>query len=231
MIDWHSHILPDMDDGSSDTEESISMLNALKAQGIECVVATPHFLANDESIDEFLQRRETSFRTLCEAIDGDMPKVLCGAEVKYYAGIGKMEGIERLCIEGGRFLLVEMPMSRWNEYTIKDLCQLSHTRGLNVIVAHVERCLPYQSKDILDRLAENGIYVQINASLFKGFFAKKKALGLIRSGRAQFIGSDCHNMTTRTPQIGFAYDLIRKKFGDEFISQMRDFGYGKLKIN
>ena len=45
MIDWHSHILPEMDDGSRDTDESIAMLEALKHQGVDTVIATPHFHA------------------------------------------------------------------------------------------------------------------------------------------------------------------------------------------
>ena len=64
MIDWHSHILPAMDDGSRDAEESRLMPELLKAQGIQTVVATPHFYANEESVETFLQRRHDSYERL-----------------------------------------------------------------------------------------------------------------------------------------------------------------------
>ena len=86
MIDWHSHILPAMDDGSRCVEESIEMLDLLAEQGVSCVIATPHFLANEESVDRFLQRRRASYDALMQAVSENHPTVLCGAEVKYYAG-------------------------------------------------------------------------------------------------------------------------------------------------
>ena len=52
MIDFHTHILPLMDDGSKSIEESIKMLKMLSAQGVKRIVATPHFYANDESVDK-----------------------------------------------------------------------------------------------------------------------------------------------------------------------------------
>ena len=55
MIDWHSHILPKLDDGSEDLKQSLDMLAMLAEQGVQRVVATPHFRANKESVDAFLQ--------------------------------------------------------------------------------------------------------------------------------------------------------------------------------
>ena len=61
MIDFHSHILPCLDDGSKSVDESIKMLKTLASQGVKKVVATPHFYANDESIEQFLNRRDEAF--------------------------------------------------------------------------------------------------------------------------------------------------------------------------
>ena len=58
MIDWHSHILPELDDGSRSVAESIYLINMQKAQGVGTVIATPHFYADDESVESFLERRE-----------------------------------------------------------------------------------------------------------------------------------------------------------------------------
>lgn len=229
MIDWHSHILPALDDGSKSVDESQRMLTALKEQGIACVIATPHFHANRESVDKFLQRRQESYERLMQIDQGSLPQVLCGAEVRYYPGIAKMEGLERLAIDGGGILLLEMPMDKWTEYTVRELCELASTRGLTVVLAHIERYLNLQSGGVVERLCANGLLMQSNASFFNDFITRHKAFRLLMSGNIHFIGSDCHNMKERAPQIGRAYELIEKKLGSEYVSQMREYGYKMLK--
>ena len=64
MIDFHTHILPRMDDGSRSVEESLEMLDSMRQQGVKTVFATPHFYANDESVDSFLERREASLKAM-----------------------------------------------------------------------------------------------------------------------------------------------------------------------
>ena len=61
LFDTHTHILPEMDDGSSSVKESIAMLNCLKEQGVSAVALTPHFYPGRESPEEFLRRRQLSF--------------------------------------------------------------------------------------------------------------------------------------------------------------------------
>ena len=229
MIDWHSHVLPALDDGSKSVDESQRMLTALKEQGIACVIATPHFHANRESVDTFLQRRQESYERLMQIDQGSLPQVFCGAEVRYYPGIAKMEGLERLAIDGGGILLLEMPMDKWTEYTVRELCELASTRGLTVVLAHIERYLNLQSGGVVERLCANGLLMQSNASFFNDFITRHKAFRLLMSGNIHFIGSDCHNMKERAPQIGRAYELIKKKLGSEYVSQMREYSYKMLK--
>jgi protein-tyrosine phosphatase len=214
MIDWHSHLLPEMDDGSRSVEESISMLDSLKAQGVSCVIATPHFLANEESVEDFLKRRDRSYKLLAQNMQSDHPRVLCGAEVKYYPGISKMKDLDRLAIEGTRILLLEMPMKRWTEYTFKELTALSATRRLTVVMAHIERYLAFHGTDMIERLCDNGLLMQVNASFFERFGSRRKALKLLQSGMIHFIGSDCHNLTTRAPRLEPAFELIGRKAGE-----------------
>ena len=71
MIDWHSHVLPQLDDGSRSLEESVAMLEALKCQGVDTVIATPHFYANEESVEAFLERRKKSHDLLSSEIKSD----------------------------------------------------------------------------------------------------------------------------------------------------------------
>lgn len=231
VIDWHSHVLPGVDDGSQNVEESIALLKALASQGVHTVVATPHFYADLESVEAFLHRRSESFQSLTESIGSAEPKILLGAEVRYYPGIRHMEGLERLRIEGSKLLLLEMPHSKWTESTIRELEELSGSRDIIPILAHIERYRSFQLKETWSRLYENGILMQVNAAFFTDFFTKNTALRLLGDGKIHLIGSDCHNMTNRPPLLDRAFQCIAKKFGNDFICQMNEFGSSILVQN
>ena len=228
MIDWHSHILPHMDDGSRDVAESVSLLKMLKEQGVDTVVATPHFYANDDTVESFLSRRAASYAELEKELSWDAPKILLGAEVKYYPGISRMEGLKQLKLEGSQLLLLEMPMSRWTDYTVREVMQLAALGSFTVVLAHIERYLALQSRGVWEKLYREGVLMQVNASFFTEFFTRRNALDKLMRGEIHFVGSDCHNLTTRPPKMGKAFEIIRKKLGDDFICQMN--GYGKTVL-
>lgn len=228
MIDWHSHILPGMDDGSRDVAESISLIEMQAAQGVSTVIATPHFYANDESVESFLDRRKEAFETLNKELPEGSPEILLGAEVRYYQGISRMPGLKDLRIQGSKLLLLEMPMTRWTEYMIRELIELSGMSGIRVVLAHIERYLSLQKQDVWARAYENGILMQVNASFFLSLTSRRKAISLLQEGDIHFVGSDCHNLTSRPPQIGKAFEYLQKKLGDEYIDQMNEYGYSML---
>ncbi len=223
MIDFHSHILPKMDDGSRSYAESMAMLKELSNQGIETVIATPHFYANDESVAAFLERRDASFERIREVVQSDISEIKLGAEVRYYEGISRLESIEDLCIEGTNLLLLEMPFSRWTEYTINELTDICCSGKVILVLAHIDRYLKLQKWKVFDVLLRNGALMQINAGFINSVFTKRKAIGLLKSGAVHFIGSDCHNMANRAPDIGRAYGVISKKLGSDFLSEFVGF--------
>lgn len=225
MIDWHNHILPEMDDGSHSTAESIAMMRAQAAQGVTTVIATPHFYANDESVESFLNRRSLTATILREQLDETMPSIRLGAEVRYYPGISRMTNLSALCIEGSKLLLLEMPFIRWTESMIRELIELSGRDGIRLILAHIERYLSLQDKAVWSRLLDNGILMQTNASFFSAFTTKRRALSLLNQGYIHLLGSDCHNMTSRPPQIGKALDVIQKRFGADYICQINEYAH------
>ena len=75
MIDLHSHILPEMDDGSKDAEMSHKMLDEMAAQGVKTVAATPHFYATRDLPEAFLERRAKAVERLGE-LRPDAPRVI-----------------------------------------------------------------------------------------------------------------------------------------------------------
>ncbi|MBP3918779.1 MAG: capsular polysaccharide biosynthesis protein [Clostridia bacterium] len=230
MIDWHSHILPGMDDGSRNVTESVALLNMQAAQGIRVAIATPHFYADNESVETFLDRRRSAYEALQSAWNDLRVKILLGAEVRYYPGISRMEKeeLKHLRIEGSRVLLLEMPFQRWTDYMIRELIALSSISTLQIVLAHIERYLDQQEHGTWERLEECGILKQVNASFFISLASRRKALALLKKGSVQFVGSDCHNLTARPPRIGEAFAVIQKKLGNEFVSQMQEYGYSVL---
>lgn len=231
MIDWHNHILPEMDDGSRSIAESISMLDIQTSQGVHTVVATPHFYANDESVNAFLERRNKAHEELLSKSATPSLKIILGAEVRYYQGISRLDELKLLRIEGSKLLLLEMPQSAWTEYMIRELLELSGKSSIKIVLAHVERYLTLQNRNVFERLKDNGVLMQANSSFFTSFVTKRRALSLLDEGSIHFVGSDCHNLTSRAPNLGKAFEVIEKKFGNDFIEQMNGCGYSMLSTN
>lgn len=229
MIDFHSHILPKMDDGSKSVEESIEMLSMLNHQGVDRVIATSHFYPNHEPLERFLERRQVSFEKLNEALTDNCPQISLGAEVRFYDGISRLKGLEELRICGNKLLLLEMPFSKWTDYTVKELVELSCSSEYVIVLAHIERYMSFQKAGLFESLRENGILMQVNASLFKGYFSKKSAFKLFDKGLIHFIGSDCHNLSDRPPNIEIAYNAIEKKLGREFRMNFEHFSKSLFK--
>ena len=228
MIDWHSHILPKMDDGSRSVSESISLLAMQAEQGVRTVIATPHFYANDETVESFLKRRKESFACLQEVLPEKMPKIVLGAEVRYYRGISRLSELKALRVEGSKILLLEMPETKWSEDVVRELIEMSSMSKVRLVLAHIERYYDLQAPAVWNRLYESGIMMQVNASFFDSFSTKRKALSWVKKGRIHFIGSDCHNLTTRKPMIGKAFATIEKKLGNEYLMALNEYGYSKL---
>lgn len=228
MIDWHTHILPGMDDGSRTVAESVSMVETQAAQGVRVVIATPHFYANDETVDSFLNRRKRAAEQLRAALPEASPEIRLGAEVRYYQGISRLSDLKKLRIEGSKLLLLEMPVAEWTEYVIRELIELSGKSSIRVVLAHVERYLNLQKPAVWERLYGSGIRAQVNASFFTSLVSGHKALSLLKNGNIHFVGSDCHNMISRPPQIGKAFERIQKKFGADYLRQMNEYGYAVL---
>lgn len=232
FIDFHTHVLPGIDDGSASLEESIELLRMEREQGIDHVVATPHFYAQHDSPERFLERRERAKEKLLEEMEKhpDMPKLSIGAEVYFFRGISDSELLPKLTIDNKRFILIEMPMSEWTDSMYSEIEAIYTQRGITPIMAHMDRYIaPFHTHKIPEKLAELPVLVQANASFFlKGGLTSRLAFRLLKEDKIQLIGSDCHNLTTRAPRIGDAFDAIRKKLGEETAFRICECGESVL---
>ena len=211
MTDMHCHILPGMDDGSRSAAESLSMLEASAAQGVERLVATTHFFAGENSPEVFLSRREHAYERLKAVWRPGLPEIALGAEVCWFAGAGQCDGLERLRIAGTRLLLLEMPFTRWTERMLREVWEIQERPGMTVLLAHVERYLGGQPPAVWEALLDWGVLNQCNADFFLRWRTRRKALQMLREGRIHFLGSDSHNMDTRPPRLGKALEILGER--------------------
>lgn len=208
MIDLHAHFLPGIDDGSKSRKESAQMLQTAFSQGVDVMVATPHFYPDREIPHAFLRKRQQ----VLECIPYDpatMPEILLGAEVAYFDGLSRCEELRQLCVGNSSLLLLEMPFAPWTERVLDDVCALKKNLEITPILAHIERYFSYlPNSSVLDRLQGEGIYFQSNAEFFLGFFRGRRAMKMLRNGQIHFLGSDCHGTERRAPNLGSAVNKI-----------------------
>ncbi|MGM9609054.1 MAG: CpsB/CapC family capsule biosynthesis tyrosine phosphatase [Eubacteriales bacterium] len=201
LCDFHTHLLPEMDDGSRSCDESREMLRIMREQGVKRVVLTPHYYAWREYPADFIERRTRAVQKLKTVLTPNDPILHIGAEVAYFPGIGNSEEIEKLCIAGTDCLLLEMPFDRWSEEQYEDVEALIR-RGLTVVIAHIERYSEGKKRKNRNRLRAMGAYLQCNAGFFLSRATFRQARKWLTRGEVSFIGSDCHRSDTRTPNLG-----------------------------
>lgn len=226
VVDFHSHILPEIDDGSESLPQSLAMLRMEAEQGIRQVVATPHFYAHQDNLEHFIKKRERAEQCLKKSMANlqELPDVIVGAEVHYFQGISESEEISSLAIGQTNYILIEMPDSPWSNDMYLELSLLHKKRGLMPIVAHVDRYLEcFRTYGIPQRLAAIPVLVQANADFFLNSRTAGRAIHLLKGGYIHLIGSDCHNMRSRKPNLGFAVNAIQKRLGEAAIERINGY--------
>ncbi len=216
MIDMHSHILPNMDDGSDSIETTHKMLQMLQGQGVTKVAATPHFYAYKDNPADFLRRREESV-----ARDKWELELLPGAEVAYFDGMSRCRELKEMQIGDTGLLLVEMPFGKWTGRMIEELIRIPMELGLIPLLAHVERYRGRgQMPKFLAELSGQQVAMQCNAEAFLSAGTRRWALSMIKKGYIQFLGTDTHNLTDRSPKYDAAVQIIEKKLGKEICEKL-----------
>jgi protein-tyrosine phosphatase len=223
-VDFHSHILPGVDDGSRSVEESLEMLRAEARQGIGTVVATPHFYANHDTPERFLRRRAAAWEMLQTAMaqEAGLPEVILGAEVYYFSGISDSDQLHRLTIGQKRYIMLEMPAVPWTQNMYQEMENIYTKHGITPIIAHIDRYIsPLRHRQILDRLEELPVLVQANSDFFLRPMTAPLALRMLKEKRIHLLGSDCHNCSTRKPELGRAIKKIEKHLGASVLEHLR----------
>lgn len=197
MVDIHTHILPNIDDGSESLEDTLEMLKLAEKDGIKKIVATPHYLWG---------RYENEYVNICSLVkrikeEADRNEIeidiVPGQEVFIDKHILQLyrQGIIR-GINDTNYILVEFPMNYFDVKVLEEIYEL-RLLGLKPIVAHPER-YSFLMEDIvkINDFIDEGCLFQINAGSIIGLFGKeikKTAEELIKLGICDFIASDVHS--------------------------------------
>ncbi|ATF64614.1 MULTISPECIES: capsular polysaccharide biosynthesis protein Cps4B [Streptococcus] len=229
MIDIHSHIVFEVDDGPKTIEDSRALLEESYRQGVRTIISTSHrrkgmFETPEAKIEEnFKQVQE-----LAKEIADDLT-VLYGAEIYYTSDIlDKLEQGKIPRLADSQYALIEFSMiTPYKEIhtALSNVLRL----GVTPVVAHIERyhCLENDEKKVRD-LINMGCYTQINSSsvlkpkLFGDTykFMKKRAQFFLEKDLVHFVASDMHNLDPRPPYMQEAYQIISKKYGESHAEQL-----------
>ncbi|MCQ2479466.1 MAG: hypothetical protein MJ120_02405 [Clostridia bacterium] len=207
MIDIHTHILPEIDDGAKDLEESLRLCLLGRNHHIKKTVVTPHFSSMGD-VDHFIEKRDEKVRILKKNLElnGIEMEIFAGAEVYVNDDVFFAQNLRRLTINNSRYLLVEFDFSGKRLRDIFDYLNELYSMGIVPIIAHPERYEYFQHNyDAVNELVSRGVLFQINAGSLAsrdGREAFELSYEMAYKGAAAFIATDAHSLHRRPNDIG-----------------------------
>lgn len=225
MIDLHSHILPGLDDGAEDPEESLKMARMALEDGIMRVVCTPHWYPGYmENTRHEIMKAVRLFRK--ELLKNNLPlKIFPGAELRLDAALieGLQSGKLMTLNDTGRFALIELPEVALPE-KLEDLFWQFRLQGITPILSHPERNYALLSNPgRLRGLIKMGVLTQITGASIFGEFGKKVqefSHYMLRYRMVHILATDAHGFRTRPLCLSRAYRAVEKMLGEEAAWQM-----------
>lgn len=223
-FDFHCHILPGVDDGAKDMEETNRMLSIAYEEGIRVIVATPHYAVGTDnaSYDMLIALSQEVNQSLARS--GKELQIIFGNEIMYSIDIiEELQSGHALTIDGTRYILIEFMSTAIFKDIREGLNQLIYA-GYIPVLAHTERyhCL-INNPHLVEELVRIGAYIQVNFScLTKSIFSPKKRLciKLFKMNYIHFLGTDAHGIRGRAPYIHRPVKILRRKFGEAAVRRL-----------
>lgn len=224
MIDIHSHIIFDVDDGPKTLEDSRRLLEESYRQGVRTIISTSHRRKGMfETPEEKIAANFKQVQDLAKQVADDLT-VLYGAEIYYTSDVlKKLEEGTFPSLGGTKYVLIEFSMNTPYKDIHSALGNVIRL-GMTPVVAHIERyhCLE-NDEDRVSELINMGCYMQVNSSnilkpkLFgdRYKFMKKRVQFFLERDLVHFVASDMHNLDDRPPYMQKAYQIVAKKYGAE----------------
>lgn len=216
VVDIHSHILPEVDDGPKSWDVSVAMCRAAAADGITHIVATPH--ANDRyHYDrEYLQGLVAHLQNLV----GEAPRISLGCD--FHLSYDNMQDVlmnpSRYAIEGSRYMLVELSNYSVPAQTTDCFLKLGDC-GITAIITHPERNpMLRESPQRVVEWAEQGCVIQMTASALTGFWGertRRAAQWLLERQAVHVLATDAHDLENRPPVLSPGREAAAEIRGQE----------------
>lgn len=221
FVDFHSHLMPAVDDGAQTLAHSLSALRAFQAQGASACITTPHFDASLTKSPALLAARMAEFDAawaqLQEMVrhETGLPALHRGVEMMLDDPDPDLSDA-RLRLAGGPFVLVEFPAMQLPpnaEWAVNNI----RRQGFIPIIAHPERYRNHDARlTALTRCRAAGAHLQVNAGSLLGQHgerAREVAKALLTLGWADYLASDHH--ARGAPATARAVELLRARGADQ----------------
>jgi protein-tyrosine phosphatase len=223
LIDLHCHILPGLDDGALDVEDSIAMARQAHEDGIEAVCATPHIRDDhDVRIDE-IGERVRRLQGQVDAAELDV-RIMPGGELAQ-ARAQQVPSAELRLVTlgaGGRWLLLE-PSPGPIGAELGETARALAAHGLQTLIAHPERHAGADLEQRLHELVDIGCLVQWTAAFITDPATADVALAFARSGLVHVLGSDAHSARAGRPvQLAATFASLASVCSAERIAWMAE---------
>jgi len=220
MIDLHTHLLPEIDDGAKSLEEAVQIIKQGAEIGITAICTTPHISTNfkkdrtEKIMENFLKLQE---RITQEKID---TQLYLGSEIDLRIDLSSVRNLPFFFLNHTqKYLFLELPLGEFPSFTERILFSLL-IEGLSPILAHPERSLIREEDfERIGRLVDSGILIQLNAGSLLGNFGKKvRKVGekLLEKDLVDLLASDAHDLNTRPITLmAEAFRRIKNELGEE----------------
>lgn len=222
--DFHSHLVPGIDDGASAAEETLAMAQKMAQLGFSHMITTPHI--NSDSFDNSEEEILEAYKAVMQELKTQEANISLEVAAEYFINFDFIEklGHKKLLTFGRNYLLVEF--SFYNApINLDQLMFQIQTEGYNVVLAHPERYLYWgNDMDTFKKLIDRGVMLQCNIGAFAGLYGvqpKKTAEKLAQKGMIRFLGSDLHSPTQ--------LNTIAQALDNKYLQQLLASGHIKNK--
>ncbi len=235
MIDIHSHLIPNVDDGAKSPEETIELIKEAREAGITDIILTPHYIINS-----YEQNAETLILLkdkLQQIINSENIKVNLHIGMEVYITDNLVEILKQnkiLTLAGSKYLLMELPLNTNVQYLDMVIFKLIED-NIIPIIAHPERYKFVQEDPSRVReLIESGCLIQSNIGSILGIYgkkAKKTIKYLLKNDLINFIATDTHRKNTIYPLLEKGIKKIEKITGKEKAEELTNLNVQKILNN
>lgn len=215
MVDFHSHILPDIDDGSKDYDESTRLLIEAKQAGFTKIVSTSHYAVDCFEVPEYKRKKLIDdLKQEKESLD-----IILGSEIFLtYNIVDLLKEYKASTINGTNYILIELPL-RNSFPNLKDFLNKLRDNDYKLILAHPERySIIHKNFNLLYDLKELGIIFQSNYGSILGIYGgatKRTVKRMFKENLISLLGSDVHRENSIYPKIPKAIEKIKKIISEE----------------